>query len=229
MIYLIYDGSFHGFLSAVFDVYDLKLKNVKFIKKNLSTPELFAQVINTQFNENQYKRVYVKLKEYLGSGGIYDLWRLTLSELNEVEEILWGVIQYTFHQKKNILKDYGNLHVLQLQNILKKINRERHRMKAFVRFKLAQDGIFYATVEPDFDVLPLVAQHFKNRYADQKWLILDTQRNYGIYYDLNQVITVEIREKLNRNTPSLLEIEWDETEENFQSLWKNYFKSKIFL
>lgn len=65
-------------------------------------------------------------------------------------------------------------------------------MKAYVRFKLTKDQLYYAFVEPDHNVLPLIAGHFKGRYAGQRWLIYDVKRKYGIYYDLQTVTTVEI-------------------------------------
>lgn len=225
MNYLVYDGTFGGFLTAVFDVYDLKLKDVQIRKETDEIPQLFSEQIHVGFDEVKVQRVRKKLVEFLGKQGFQKLWKATLSEFPEVEDVLLGVIRYTLEKKKNVLGDFGNIHVLQLQGILKKVGRERHRMTAFVRFELAKDGIYYATVEPDFDVLPLISNHFKNRYADQKWLIFDVKRHYGIYYDLNQVITVEIQSKNSENLPALVEIDWDETEKEFQVLWKKYFQA----
>ena len=44
-----------------------------------------------------------------------------------------------------------------------------------------------AIVQPDFNVLPLIEKHFRERYADQRWLIYDVRRKYGLYYDLQTV------------------------------------------
>ncbi len=51
-------------------------------------------------------------------------------------------------------------------------------------FELLQDEMYFAKIEPDFNVLPLIQKHFKDRYADQKWMIFDLKRNFGIIYDL---------------------------------------------
>lgn len=225
MVYLVYDGSFEGLISVVFDVYDQKLSQVKLSKKNQEIPDLFARKIEVDFSEQKFNRVSEKLIEYLGKSGFNSLWKATLSELPEADDLILRLIQYTFLEKQNILKNYGHPDVLKLQQILKSLNRERHRMNAFVRFELGKDQIFYATIEPDFDVLPLISNHFKNRYADQKWLIFDLKRNYGIYYDLNQVSTLEIVKEDTRNQPAVLEVAWDSAEMEYQKLWKNYFKS----
>lgn len=77
--------------------------------------------------------------------------------------------------------------VLKAAQTVKKVGREKHRMEAFVRFRLTRGGIYFAAIEPDFNVLPLINSHFKSRYADQKWIIYDLKRNFGIAYDLRVV------------------------------------------
>lgn len=100
-------------------------------------------------------------------------------------------------------------------------------MKAFIRFQKWSDGTFFTAVTPDFNVLPLIIQHFKNRYADQKWIIYDSKRHFGIYYDLKNVEKVSFDEidfqyQNNENTPS---IGSDELQAKYEMLWKDYFKS----
>ena len=64
-------------------------------------------------------------------------------------------------------------------------------MRQFVRFQKTADGIFFAVMNPLYNVLPLSACFFQNRFADQPWVIYDTGRKYGLYYDLQTVETVQ--------------------------------------
>ena len=50
-------------------------------------------------------------------------------------------------------------------------------MEAFVRFQCTKDQLYYAIIQPDYNVLPLISKHFEKRYADQRWLIYDIRRN----------------------------------------------------
>ena len=79
-------------------------------------------------------------------------------------------------------------------------------------------------VEPDYNVLPLLIDHFKNRYADQRWLIYDGKRKYGIYYNLETVETIELSFSEDVKQGGLA-IAFAEEEAMYQSLWKNYFQS----
>ncbi|GAK90081.1 hypothetical protein JCM19297_2093 [Nonlabens ulvanivorans] len=111
-------------------------------------------------------------------------------------------------------------------------------MEAFVRFHLIDEKTYYANIEPDFNVLPLIIKHFKTRYADQNWIIYDLSRNYGISYNQNEVQEVYIEFKIpkgqrgilntknNSNQNSMmLKTDFQETENNYRDLWNQYFKS----
>jgi len=90
---------------------------------------------------------------------------------------------------------------------------------------LTKDDIYFANVEPDFDVLPLISKHFRNRYADQQWLIYDVKRRYGIFYNIERVeiISLDLSEiHFNRTRKSKT---FTENEYEYQELWNNYFQS----
>jgi probable DNA metabolism protein len=112
-----------------------------------------------------------------------------------------------------------------VQQTAKKVHREAHRMEAFVRFQQTADGLYYAIIEPDYDVLPLILKHFKNRYADQRWMIWDSRRKYGLYYDLNEVTTVAFSFDAQTNSGKDISAVYSETEPLYQQLWQQYFKS----
>jgi probable DNA metabolism protein len=135
-------------------------------------------------------------------------------------------MQVIFKTDATVLDNFGDAHVLYFAQTLKKVSRERHRMKAFVRFNKNSDGLFTCMIEPDFNVLPLITDFFKNRYADQSWLIYDLKRKYGMYYNKTTVqeVTLDSQEKsaLSTHTQS---ITLDEKDEHFQRLWQQYFHS----
>ena len=121
--------------------------------------------------------------------------------------------------------NYANADVLLLQQVSRKVAREKHRMEAFVRFQLTKDDLYYAMIQPDYNVLPLISKHFTSRYADQKWLIYDSLRKYGLYYDLHKTVEVQLNFEIDVNNKTLLHTIHDEKEELYQKLWHQYFTS----
>jgi len=225
MVYIVYDNTFEGFLSAIFEFYERKLKDAFIRKEDVQLSSLFGDNIQITTCEEKAKRVASKLEKTLGSEGFRTLWKAWLTEESHVEDCIFGSIRYGLEQQRNVLSDYGNLYVIELSQKLKMIDREKHRMEAFVRFQQTKDELYYSVVEPDFNVLPLIIPHFKNRYADQRWLIFDLKRHYGIYYDKKNVefITFEELDSKRLQTPD--KALFAENEQLYQTLWRDYFKS----
>lgn len=225
MTQIIYDGTYEGWLTAVFEIYEFKFQDIVFAKKEASTTLLFSTSHVVITNVEKANRVLTGLKQRLSAEGYEGIYKAFLSDLNQIEEIMFRFVQYVFSSSKNVEEDFGNSVVLDLKKATRLTRKEAHRMEAFVRFKLTKDQLYYAIIEPDCDVLPLIENHFKKRYADQRWLIYDAKRKYGIYYDLENVAFVELQFNSKSNSAKNLTEICDEQEEFFQSLWRKYFSS----
>lgn len=220
-----YDGTFDGFLTCVFYIYELKLSTVTFQRKEHVQESLFGSTIEIITDLEKADRVWRGIKRKTSGRGSSRLYTAFLSEQAQIESLLLDYIQHAFKSALPIDSDFSNETVLKVSQIVKSVGREKHRMEAFVRFKLTKDGIYFANIEPDFDVLPLISKHFKSRYADQKWIIYDLKRHYGLYYDLEKVEVMQLTlpedfdpTKTNTDFFTTSEIE-------FQTLWQDYFES----
>jgi len=224
MTTLFYDGSFEGLLSAVFEIYQRKLVNVKLQRGDWYSSALFEDKLNVITNEQNASRVLQGLKQKVSPDGLQRLYVAHLSGLETEDNNLLGFIRYAFNSPVNIEEDFGNRYVLRVSELVRMMRREKHRMEAFIRFQKLKDGLFYAAIDPDFNVLPMLIKHFKSRYADQKWMIYDLRRKYGLYYDLNDVQFIEMDFTEGAKTKQVIAA-YTEDEGLYQSLWKNYFNS----
>jgi probable DNA metabolism protein len=224
MTTLIYDGTFEGMLSAIFEIYDRRLDMVKLQTGEWHSSALFEDKLHVLTDDVRAARVLKGLRQKISAQGIQRLYVAHLAEMPGENDNLVGYIRYAFDAKQNIEDDYGNRYVLRVSEMVRMMRREKHRMEAFVRFQKLQDDTFYAAIEPDFNVLPMLIRHFKSRYADQRWIIYDTKRNYGLHYDLHSVqyITMDFAET---NNSDKVVAAYNEDEHLYQHLWKNYFKS----
>jgi len=223
-IQLTYDGTYEGLISVVFEAYRLKLNVEKIVPLEEVIPDLFAQEMHVETNLEHVDRIFKALKAKLGSKGTKLIHRAFLSEQRGIEMNIYRVIQKTFKYAHSILENYADDDVLKLHQINKKISREVHRMHAFVRFQETTGGLYTALVNPDFNVLPLIGDHFKKRYPAQHWLIYDTIRHYGIAYYGNQIEYTTIVESDHQRIEELLKNNITADEAQYQSLWKSYFE-----
>lgn len=220
---LSYDGSFSGFLCTIFYLFERKLCRVQIQKSWNLQPTFCCEVHNIFSDETKALRVWKGLQKKAGIEFSHQLYASFLSEKSKIEDLLYRVIIHIFEHDSNRSTDFGHQDILKVAQISKMVGREKHRMEAFVRFRLTKDEIYFSTIEPDFDVLPLIRKHFTSRYADQKWLIYDLKRKYGLFYDLRDAQFIELSE--NRDRVRKTSVIFHEDETAYEELWKNYFQS----
>ena len=222
---LVYDGSFEGWLTAVFDVFEYKLTDVDIVPDSTAQNSLFGESITVISDSKKAERVWNGMRKYLSSTAMKEIFKAFLSEQKGCENQLLAYARYTFQKKKSVEQDFSHPAVLYVSQTARKVHREKHRMEAFVRFQRTTDGLFFSTIEPDFNVLPLIRKHFADRYADQRWLIYDVKRKYGLYYDLERVDTVSVDIGEKQNLENGCSFTLDVSEGLYQHLWQQYFKS----
>ncbi len=225
MTVVLYDASFTGFLTAVFEVFEYKFSE-PFITGDEAQPgSLFSSIHKVVSNKEKAGRVQGKLKEKLSASAFKQLYDTWLSELKGIENVLLRYIRYALKTTLAVENDFSHPDVLLVQQTSRKVHREKHRMEAFVRFQLTKDELYYAIIQPDYNVLPLICRHFKDRYADQRWLIYDGLRKYGLHYDGHKVEEVQMEFSVDLDNGKHRAMVYDENEILFQELWKQYFTS----
>lgn len=222
MTTLLYDGSFDGLFTAIFEVFEYRYHDAEIINKERFQQEnIFAEIHEVITQTDKSDRVLKKLEQNLGKQGIHKLLKVFLSEDPELEKLVLSAVKQSIkHSEKNILENFADPDIMKISKICKSVDRESHRMTAFVRFEKMQDGIFFSKIDPDFNVLPLIRKHFNDRYQDQKWMIYDLLRNYGILYDLNNCEFFYPDEKLDVKN---YQDKFHNEEKNYQTLWQRYF------
>ncbi len=221
----IFDSTFYGLLTAVFESYERKQKVVKLCVGDAFSEDMFGGHVVIETNVEKALRVWKGLNKKINAEHKQHFYTSWYADEIVTWQLMFDYALYIFDHPAGIDQNYGNELVLGLSQIAKKVSRERHRMKAFIRFQKGANQLFHAVVNPDFNVLPLVAGHFERRYADQRWVLYDERRHYGLYYDLNQVqeVTFEYANTAAVTAPE--DVILDDAEQLYATLWKDYFTS----
>lgn len=219
-----YDGTFEGLLSVIFEIYSSRQQPLNIKLQNSFTASLFSETSHITTDVKHANRVITKVKAF-DEWFFGQLFRVFLSEKLDREMLIFRSIELLLSKPSAVKGNYRNPHLLRVKQINKEISREVHRMHAFVRFQRLADDIWFAAIEPDFDVMPLIGQHFEKRYADQKWVIYDVRRKYGLHYDLQQMDFVELDLDKSLNAGKLTANVLHHEELDYQELWKEYFDS----
>lgn len=227
MIIFTYDKTFDGLLSCVFFAYEQK-KFPDFILSESDQKPLFVDEQYRIITEKEKSlRVWKALEKKLSKIAQNMMLSVWLSELPETEMLLFRYIRKNIDYPEGVEMNFGDDDVLRIKEIAQKVAKEAEQLRQFVRFQETADGIYFAPVSPRYDVLSLIVSHFQSRYAGQPWIIYDTNRNTGLYYDTRSVVEVSFSQKdlSNLRLGVLDEEKLSSDETFFQQMWKEYFKS----
>lgn len=213
-------------MTVIFRAFEHKYVPEQIIPSEYKQLELLDSAVTVDADEALAERVLRGIDKRTDGRGSQLVYHMFLSEEDNMEMTIFHLVKAII-DKGNILSNFGNPYVAKAYQMDRMIGREVHRMHAFVRFqKIVEADIYFATINPACNVLPLIGEHFAKRYADQKWVIFDAVRNYGIYYDLQQETFIEPRNPLLKTIETLAESKQSDTQEDcYQQLWVDYFNS----
>jgi probable DNA metabolism protein len=125
-----------------------------------------------------------------------------------------------FH--KNLLDDDA----FTIYRAARRVRTEIHRFHGFVRFQATADGKYFAVIAPDNDIVSLLAPFFTARFPAQNWVIYDSKRNKGIFYDCKNVVEIQLAERqFSTLTGNLRPENVSDDENRYRQLWRTYYRS----
>ena len=232
MVY-IFDGTMDGLLTAVFDAFERHESPEALLTVGDALPLFCDQTHEVVTDGAKAQRVWSGLEKRLSREALRMVAVGWLSEMPEYNNPFFQYICKTFRQpvdRPSIERDFADTDVLEVTNIARKVLHEQLRMKQFIRFQKAKDGTYLAVVSPDHNVLPLIIDHFADRFRDQPWMIYDARRHYGYYYEgTGQPVQVTFEDEssvpFSLADGRLNEDVISSDDQLLQDLWRTYFKA----
>ena len=211
---LVYDGSFEGFLSLVYEVYYKKLKVIK-IYKTLPNEIIFEEILEVSTDDEKCQKVLKAIKAKFPKQILEKILNIFMCDTREFELELLEYIKIGFKDIEQ-LHNINNSSVFYLNNLEKELFKNVHKMYAFVRFQELEDSTLYAKLECKFNVIYFLAKHFLKRFNNQNFIIHDINRKLAF---------IKIEENYSIQDVAFFdEPIYSSNEEKFQKLWKRFFK-----
>ena len=216
MIY-IYDGTFEGLFTAIYEAYYRKEQPDRILSHEVLQQNLFESYVHIATVSNYADRVYTSIRLKISENALQHAYYTFLSEFEDAGTWIYRYLQLGWKVGRKLDLHLSDDRVLAVHKASRKVTWENHRMLGLLRFKKVYGDIFYAPVEPDHNIVSLLAPHFAERLAAQNWIIHDIKRKLGAVYNKSGWYVTEL--DLNPN----LSIDKEEIE--YQHLWKQYFDS----
>lgn len=214
-----YDGTFDGLLTCIYESY---YNNIKpdFIEKDSSyNDSLIDNKLFIQTDEVKASKVYNAIINKISEEALNRAYYTFLSELPDISNLIYKYIRLGFKLGSKLNLFYHNEYVFKTFRIQKKVTFECNRIYGFLRFKLIHDNFYYSSIEPDHNILTLIAPHFCERFKDQSFIIHDVKREYALFYNTIDWIIVPF------SKDNYLKMSEINDPMDYQNMWKDYYKN----
>lgn len=225
------EDNIENMLTAIFDAFSYRNRmstdNIDIIiscNKSFEY-EFFCDYEKVETSMDKAYKTAESIRVKLGKG-IYDASIKVLCHFDERRVyILFKFLELCFRYGRDVSNNLTNEYVMKAMELSRKTQNESHLYLGITRFQETY-GILYATIEPKCNAIPLITEHFADRYPKENWIIYDKTRNImAVHKALGnvEILIGNMEEIVERTFGGDLEglVEQDRYEE----LWKLFFKS----
>lgn len=179
-IIYVYDGTFDGLLCCVFASYTNKeIPTAIYTVENMQPTLLMQRKIITDTAKAQ--RVLLSIPQKISQEALNFIRLAFLTCLVQKELSILLFLRLGYQYGQHICRMLTNDTVHKLTKAVRTLENESHLLKGFIRFE-ERSGVLASKIGPKNFVLPLLSQHFCERYPQEKFLIYDTNHQMVLVY-----------------------------------------------
>ncbi|MPW26744.1 DUF4130 domain-containing protein [Alkalibaculum sp. M08DMB] len=213
-VHYLYDDTFDGLLTACYNHYYKKTCSGIFSKVSyqVSLVEIYEE-IETNLVDSDI--MYRTIKNELSLDVLKNVLHCFLSDNINKEKYILDYLNLGFKMGKAFNNYHTHDAVLPLLQIVKKVKMESHRFLGYVRFTLL-GSVLYCGIHPSFNILPIIADHFSDRFKSEAFIIHDKNRNTAIVSKEGKWVMATFDKNIYQDIKG---------QDIYEELWKTYFKT----
>lgn len=208
-----YDGSFDGLLCCVFESF-VRRETPIGVTAGAQVQLTLSEMLNVPTDPEKAARVAAAIPKKI-SPRSEELVKIAFLTFGEDKDLLiLKYLQIGFRVSAAVENMLADDTVNALNKAIQHCTNEAHRMKQFIRFS-DFDGYLAAIIEPKNKVIPLIADHFTDRYRNENFLIYDETHRMALVYHSHRA---EIVYDISFEMPDA-----SAEEERYRELWKGFY------
>ncbi len=217
-----YDGSPECFLTALSTALTYPGRPDAIETAEDAALSLFGGGVFCEHDSELARALSDRLRSIGGKRLMRDVLHVFLAEEANVELIIYDYVHRCIEAGCPAAGDLSNTAVARFVKLRNRVGGEVHRFKGLLRFEELDDGLLWASFEPDHNISCLLAPYFAVRMPAERFLICDVKRETGIYYDSQDMRPVDIPEDTLRQLKTRRALAADDP---YARLWRQYFDS----
>ncbi len=231
---LLYDGTFEGLLTCIYDCYYERIKPIDILPEDLFDQLTLSEKRFVTTDSDKFERVYAAIKDKISNEARELVMVVYLSQrLPHIsnEMAIYRFLVKGFKMGRSIVGSFGLAEYMDMHKFSLHTLRETHLLKGFVRFSIA-DNVMYSKINPKNNVLPLLAPHFCDRYKNEQFIIYDEGRKLALVYKPYSFIIIDADFSDNSAfsegivpVGKSLSTSLQEDDDRYQKLWKAFYNA----
>lgn len=170
-----------GIFTGVYNAWASRLghANVALRVSGPANLELFAEYRNVETDAQKAQKVADTIRRRMGENSYELIYRAALANAPEKADCIYRVLAVGLSSHtdsrtaRHLIERLQDVNACRVFELSRKVQNEAHRYEGFVRFREMEGGILFSEIEAENQVLPLIGEHFSDRFPNEHFLIFD--------------------------------------------------------
>lgn len=185
MVLFLCEDSVDGIFTGVYDAWDSRIGHSEVglrIKTEMNL-ELFAEYREVKTDAEKAAKVARSIRDKMGADAYQVIYQAALSANPEKADCIYRVVvrgmspRVTRREAQNVIWNLQSKDVCRTFELSRQVGNEAHRYIQFVRFRELEGGVMFSEIQAEHQVLPLIGEHFADRFPNENFMIYDNGHN----------------------------------------------------
>ncbi len=220
------ENTVNGILSAIYDAgvsgYGHRFIRIQpVIEDQPENLELFSEYMDVRTDPEKAENVMKTVREQISRQAYQYLMYTVVSHFPDRGDALYQFVTYGFSMGYLVCSALQLPCVKRVFEIKRAVANEVHFFREFLRFQEIRQkpSLLYAVIEPEHRILPMLTEHFADRFMNEWFVIYDQTHGEAAFHYADgawnlHFLTPEQEQRLH---------ELQENREEYVELWKIFF------
>lgn len=211
-----------GVFTVIYDAWAAHIPDdkLKLRTERMHSYELFSDYVYTQTDYGKAVKVARSVSRKISREAYDMMYKATLSYEEDKIDAIYRFLKLGFRYGAEVINMHGREEVCRMFELQRNVGNEAHSFREFLRFHDSDNGILIAKIRPKNQVLPILGNHFSDRFPEEHFVIIDEVHEMGVFHQKRQEWF------LSPLTEEAIARIWATCENaEYEKLWKTFFRT----
>lgn len=223
MITYLCEDTPEGIFTAVYDAWAAKIPDdqLHLMTEQEMNFSLFTEYRQVETDQEKAVKVARSIRQKIANEAYVQIYYASLSDEEDKVDAIYHFLKQGFRYGARVLDMHGLAQVCRVYELYRAVSNENQKYRGFVRFaEIGRQGqkILLARIRPKNQLLPLLGQHFADRFGQENFAIIDDERAMGYFHGVTAFLSKVDIVQIDRL--------WQEQRDTaYEELFQTFFRS----